>query len=261
MSAERSSFRNALGRAHMLARFSACVAVAIPNTIFPPLPLTMLLTRRFGREDRLKRLHRMISWARRCRRDILKVKLQVSGRENIPVDRRGYMFVSNHQSYVDILVLMEALDTVAFLSKKLVQYIPLIGQHSYAAGTIYFQRRDKQSRQQALDETLRMCRQSTAVVVFPEGTRSEDGQLRPKIYPGAIEGAYRQGLRAIPVGLDGTLDIVPKSMDRVNLGRAVAVTIGPPIVPNDCASAEQFVQRVWGEVGRLFEDSRRQLKT
>lgn len=250
----------AFGRLRMLSRFTACVGAAVSHTLFPPLPLTVLLSRRFGREDRLKRWHRMVGWASFCRRHILKIDLDVRGRENIPGRRRGHMFISNHQSYVDILVLMEALDTVSFLSKSLVKYIPLIGQHAWAAGTIYFQRRDKRSRQQALDDTLRMCRESTAVVVFPEGTRTSDGNLRPKIYPGAMEAAYRQGIRIIPVGLDGTFDIMPKTMDRINLGRRVAVTVGAPLDPAEHGDSSAWVDAVWSRVNRLFTESRRRLR-
>ena len=208
----------------------------------------------------MKRWHNMVPWARFCRKYILRIDLEVSGRENIPRDRRGYMFISNHQSYVDILVLMDALDTVSFLSKDLVKYIPLIGQHSYTAGTIYFDRRDAESRKRALDETLRMCKESTAVVVFPEGTRSTDGNLRPKIYPRAIERCHGEGIGIIPVGLDGTFDVVPKTMDRVNLGRKVVVTIGKPLHPSTASGPAEWVELVWRRVGELFEQSRRRLR-
>ncbi len=248
------------GRIHLLARFGGCILAAIPSTILPvPLPLSVLFSRRYRRETALKRLHAMVPWARFCRKRILKMSLDVQGRENIPDIRRGYMFVSNHQSYVDILVLMDALNTVSFLSKDLVKYIPLIGQHAWAAGTIYFNRRDRESRQKALDDTLRMCRESTAVVVFPEGTRSEDGNLREKIYPGAIEAAYQQSLKIIPVGLDGTSFVLPKAMDRVVLHRPVAVTIGEPMDPAGCTDIPSWVESVWQRVRQLHQESRRRL--
>ncbi|RME24321.1 MAG: 1-acyl-sn-glycerol-3-phosphate acyltransferase [Deltaproteobacteria bacterium] len=249
--------RSVLGTAHLLGRFGACILAAVPPTLIPPLPLTALFTRRFQREERMKRWHSMVPWARFCRKYILKIALDVHGRENIPEDRRGHMFISNHQSYVDILVLMEALDTVSFLSKDLVRYIPLIAQHSYTAGTIFFDRRNKESRKRALDETLRMCKESTAVVVFPEGTRSADGNLRPKIYPRAMERCHEEGIRIIPVGLDGTFDVVPKSMDRVNLGKKVVVSIGSPLDPASTSTPAEWVDLVWGRVGELFEKSRK----
>jgi len=241
---------------HALGRFGACILAGVPSTTIIPLPLTLALTRRFRREELLKRLHLMVPWARFCLRRILRVDLDTVGREHLPASTRGHVYISNHQSYLDILLLMEVLDTVAFLSKKLVLYIPVIGQCAYAGGTIFFERKDQGSRQQALRETLKMCEESTAVVIFPEGTRSDDGDVREKIHPGAIRAAYQRRLKVIPVGLDGTGEVFPKSMDRLNLDRRVAVTIGEVIDPADFAAARPFVQAVWDRVKQLQAQSR-----
>jgi 1-acyl-sn-glycerol-3-phosphate acyltransferase len=243
----------------MLARFSACVLAGVPSTTLIPLPLTLALTRRYRREELLKRLHLMVRWARFCTRHILDMTVLVEGRAHLPRDTRGYMYVSNHQSYVDILLLIDVLDTAAFLSKGLIKFIPVIGQCAYAGGTIYFDRGAQGSRQQALRDTIRMCKESTAVVIFPEGTRSFDGELRRKIHPGAVKAAYIHGLKAIPVGLDGTRRVVPKAMDRVGLGQTVAVTIGEPIDPARFDSAGAFVDAVWGRITELFVASRARL--
>ena len=73
-------------------------------------------------------------------------------------------------------------DTVAFLSKRVpVRYLPAIGRSAYCAGTVFIDRSNPESREKALQETLRMCVESVAVVVFPEGTRSERGDLRAGI--------------------------------------------------------------------------------
>lgn len=247
------------GHLNMAARFSACMLAASPNSLLMPLPLTLALSSRFGREERLKRLHRMVPWARFCRRHLLGIDLSVSGRQRLPRPSRGHMYVANHQSYVDILVLMEALDTVAFLSKAPVKYIPFIGQCAYAGGTVFIQRRNGDSRQHALRETLRMCQQSTAVVVFPEGTRSTTNALRPRIHPGAIRAARDCGLKIVPVGLFGTTDVVPKTMDRVNTGQRVAVSIGRALDPAAYPDADGWVDAVWGAVAKHHARCRRQV--
>ncbi len=240
-----------LDKLHVAWRALLIVGAGLPSTSIVPLPLTQLLTRRFRREELMKRLHLMPQWASFCLKYILKAELEVHGRENIPKDRRGYMFVSNHQSYIDILALMSALDTVSFLSKSLIRKIPVIGRAAYAGGTIFFDRNTPEERQRALEETLRMCRESTAVVVFPEGTRSEDGNLRPKIHPRAMKEAYRHGIKIIPVALHGTRNIVPKSMDRVTLGQRVSVRIAPPLDPADFPDADAYARAAWSEVARL----------
>jgi 1-acyl-sn-glycerol-3-phosphate acyltransferase len=252
-SVREEAMRLRLGHLNMLARFVAATAVSVPHAMLPaPLPLTLLLTRRYKREDLLKKIHLMVTWARTVRAHVLGIKLEVVGREHLPrPSSRGMMFVSNHQSYVDIPVLMEALDTVAFLSKDLVAYLPFIGLHAYAGGTIFIKRGSKESRRMALEKTLRMCKESTAVVVFPEGTRSADGQLRQEIRTGSIEAAHQQGLIIIPVGLDGTYRVVPKTMDRVVTGERVAVEVGESIKPDDFSGSAEFAQAVWARVGEL----------
>jgi 1-acyl-sn-glycerol-3-phosphate acyltransferase len=241
---------------HALLRGVAVIAAGVPSTTLIPLPLTQALTRRFRREEALKRLHLMVPWARFCAEIICRVRIDVRGQEHLPHPSRGHLYVSNHQSYVDIIVLMGALDTVAFLSKDLVRRVPVIGRCAYCGGTVFFSRGDKAERGRALEETLRMCHQSTAVVVFPEGTRSDDGELRQELHPRAMHDAWRRGLRVVPVALDGTRHVLPKTMDRIGLDKPVAVRIGAPRDPADYDSAERFAEACWGDVTALFAEAR-----
>ncbi|MBN2497238.1 MAG: 1-acyl-sn-glycerol-3-phosphate acyltransferase [Deltaproteobacteria bacterium] len=249
-----------LPRLHMLARFGACTVCAGMHSTLIPLPLTLALTRRFERERLLARIHAMQPWAHFCRKHILRIDLDLRGREHLPQPSRGHMFICNHQSYVDILVLMEALDTVAFLSKKLVLYLPFIGQCAYAGGTVFLDRKKNGSRKRALNETLRMCRDSTGVVVFPEGTRSADGSLRREIKAGSMAAAWKQGLSVVPVGLDGTYRVLPKAMDRVGLDQPVAVEIGEVVHPSDFPDADSWVADVWERVIELHHRCRQRVE-
>lgn len=247
-----SSIRDQL---EVILRGGACVLAGIPSTTLVPLPLTQALTRRYEREDRLRRLHLMIPWAAFCRRRLLRIELEVRGREHLPASRRGHMIVCNHQSWADIIVLMEALDTVAFLAKSLVKRIPIIGRCAYAAGTVYVERDDPESRRRALREVIRMCQQSTAVVIFPEGTRSPDGELQRRLHTASLHAAFNHRLRVIPVAIDGTYRVLPKSMDRCRPGR-VAVCIGPALEPTAFNDSSAFSTAVWGRVTELFEEAR-----
>jgi len=245
-----------LGKLHVLFRALLVVGAAVPNTTLFPIVVTALFTKRFKREPFVKRPHIMVTWAKVCVKYIFKIDLQVHGKELIRKDTKGYMYVSNHQSYVDIMVLMEALDTVSFLSKQLVRRIPVIGTGAYIGGTIYLERNDEESRKKATQETLRMCEESTAVVIFPEGTRSDDGELRPKIHPKTMIEAYKRGVKIFPVGLHGTMNVVPKAMDRVHLHQKVSVHIAPAYDPADFDSAEAYVKAVWDKVAELHAQSK-----
>jgi len=109
------------------------------------------------------------------------------------------------------------------------------------------------SRLRALEETLRMCEESVAVVVFPEGTRSEDGELREKIYPRAMQAAHERGLKLVPVGLHGTYRVVPKAMDRIRTGQPVAVRIGEAMDPEAYSSPEDYAEACWQRVAELHD--------
>ncbi len=247
-------------RVALYGRILACLVAAVPNTLLFPVPLTMLFMRRFEREDRIRRMHGFVRWARFCRRHIVKIDLSVEGSEHLPHPSRGHIYVSNHQSWADIIVLMEALDTAAFLAKSFVKWLPVLGWGTYGGGSIFVDRSNQVSRQRSLNQTLRMCAESTAVVLFPEGTRSDDGELRKKWYPAAIRAAHGRGLRVVPVGIDGTIDVVPKTMDRVNLNRPVAVTIGAAMDPSGWPDSREFAEAVWSRIGELFAESRARVR-
>ena len=237
------------------------IIAGIPSMFLVPLPLTVLFTKRYQREERIQRWHFICGWARFCLRYLIGTKVHVVGREHIPKDRRGHLYICNHQSIVDIVVLIDALSTVAFLAKNMVKWVPIAGPCAYAAGSIFVKRGDGSSHRKALKETLRMCRESTAVVIFPEGTRSSDGEIRSQIYPGTIRFAHRLGIKIIPVGLDGTAEVVPKSHDRVVRKQPIAVHIGKPMDPADYPDAKSWVDATWDKVRELFEQSRDYVET
>jgi hypothetical protein len=60
----------------------------------------------------------------------------------------------------------------------------------------------------------------------------------------------------VPVGVDGTRRVLPKSMDRVGLNKNVAVRIGPARDPADFDSAERFAGACWDDVRALFAEAR-----
>jgi len=252
----RALLSDTVGRLRVLGAVSAGALAALPITGFaPPLPLTLLLTRRYRREELLTRLHSMVGWARFCTRRVLGIELSVVGREHLPRPSRGHLYISNHQSIVDILALISALETVAFLAKAELLFFPVIGPSAYAGGSVLVRRGDRGSRQRALEKTIRMARESTAVVIFPEGTRSADGRPRDKIHPRAILRAHQEGLRIVPVGIEGTAAVAPKSADRLVRGLPVAVTIGEPMDPAAFDDAQQWTEAVWSRVKQLHAAS------
>lgn len=251
--------RRGIGYLRIGTVVGGCTVAALPTTLGIPLPLTMALTKRFEREDFLRRLHRMVPWARFCRRHILRIDLEVIGKENLPKASRGHLYVCNHQSTIDVVVLMDALETGAFVAKEVVRHYPVLGACAYAAGSVLVDRNDNRSRLKALRETLLMSKRSTAVVVFPEGTRSMTGELQTEISPGVVRVAYSQRLKVLPVAIDGTHHVAPPSNDWYRWGQQVVVNIGQVMDPGDWPDSKTWSKAVWERVQELFAQGRQRL--
>lgn len=91
---------------------------------------------------------------------------------------RGCFVVSNHVSYLDILVLAAALPAV-FLSKHEVRDWPLLGWLATLAGTVYVDRTAKRSALAAMERIEERLAHGVHVVVFPEGTTSDGCRVLP----------------------------------------------------------------------------------
>ncbi|HBZ71316.1 MAG TPA: 1-acyl-sn-glycerol-3-phosphate acyltransferase [Deltaproteobacteria bacterium] len=134
--------------------------------------------------------------------------VQVIGREKI---RPGvaYVMVANHQSLLDILVLFRLFRHFKWVSKIENFRVPFIGWNMSLNRYIKLRRGDRAS----IAQMMRACEQELAsgssIMMFPEGTRSVDGRLRP-FKPGAFALAQRMGAPLLPIVLEGTGNALPK---------------------------------------------------
>jgi 1-acyl-sn-glycerol-3-phosphate acyltransferase len=147
-------------------------------------------------------------WARR----LLKAAgtpVTMVGYEGVPRDR-PVVYVSNHQSWFDILALAGTIPgTIRFVAKKEMSSIPLLGQAMRAAGNIYIDRQNRAQALEAYEEAAALIRQGLNTVVFPEGTRSRTGRLLP-FKKGPFVLALASQVDLVPVYCAGTFDILPK---------------------------------------------------
>ncbi len=229
-------------RLNMFFRFAYLIAAAIPTTTVPPMLLTALFYRRFRNEKVFQRIHSVLGWASFTARRVLQMDIRIDGRARLPEDRRKLMFISNHQSYVDIPLIMGAMRIGGFLSKKMVAFLPFLGPIAWLAGTIYFSRRSEKSRKKALEDVVRMSEQSTPVALFPEGTRSVDGNLREKVHLGAVKACWERGVRVATFAFHGTRYVFPPTMDRYYGNQRVALVVGETLDPADFPDTDAFAR-------------------
>ncbi len=105
--------------------------------------------------------------------------------------RAPFVLVSNHLSYVDILLLASRLDTV-FVSKYEVAHWPVLGPLCRAMGTVFLRRESRRDLARVLDEMNDHLSHGCGIVFFPEGT-STDGRKLLKFRPSLLEIAVRLG--------------------------------------------------------------------
>ncbi len=166
----------------------------------------------------------------------LKIDIRTAGGENVPEGALIYM--SNHESLVDILVLGAALPgDFKWAAKRSVMNVPFLGWHLRSAGHIPVDRgRGKEAAAAVVESFVDVLDRDRPILVFPEGTRTEDGHLRP-FKDGGFRAAVEANCPVVPVAIQGTYTLM--SRDSVDTGtargndpdRVVTVEIGAPIYP------------------------------
>jgi 1-acyl-sn-glycerol-3-phosphate acyltransferase len=160
------------------------------------------------------------------------------------------VFVSNHTSYFDVLVLMAALGSeYHFVAKSEVHSMLFIGTFLRKLGHFAFDRSDPHARVRQAEAIEAALGRGESVFVFPEGTfRPQDGVRA--FHLGAFRGAVAARCPVIPVALAGTRRFL---RDGTYLPRpaSITLTICPPLEP--AAEAESAS---WRDVVRLRDAAR-----
>ncbi|MFW6050218.1 MAG: lysophospholipid acyltransferase family protein [Myxococcota bacterium] len=166
------------------------------------------------------------------------------GRENIDPSRT-YVFMSNHQSHVDIVALFVALPMLpGFLAKKELRRVPFLGPAMEWGGHVFIDRNKRADAFQALADAADQVRKGKSIVIFPEGTRG-DGQHVYRFKKGGFHLVKQAGVPLVPVGVRGTHEVLPKHSPRLR-GGPVEVHIGRPVPSEAIADLplEALIDRV-----------------
>lgn len=152
----------------------------------------------------------------------------VVGRELAPLGSPA-VYVANHESMVDILAIMSARLPALWVSKVENFYAPVLGLNMLLNGYIPVKRGFQPSIMKMMRRCLRELGAGRSLIVFPEGTRSEDGNLR-SFFRGAFFLSTRAKVPIVPICLHGTRDVLNKGSMMVH-PRPVTLKILDPIDP------------------------------
>jgi 1-acyl-sn-glycerol-3-phosphate acyltransferase len=169
------------------------------------------------------------------------VRVEAAGLENVPT-HAPVILMSNHQSLIDIAAIIETLPRTQswrFIAKRELARVPIFGQALVASGHVIIDRGDRRRAIESLRRAAEIIRSGTTVIVFPEGTRSPDGNLRP-FKSGPFHLALEAQVPIVPVTVSGSQRITPKGELRVHRG-TVKITYGKPIPTRGLAPAGRRV--------------------
>lgn len=135
--------------------------------------------------------------------------------------------VSNHLSQTDPFLISHLPWEMKWLGKSSLFVVPIIGWSMYLSGDIAVKRGNSRSAKKAMARCRHYLDGGTPVIIFPEGTRSRDGELGP-FKDGAFQLAIEAGADILPIAVAGTAAAMPKHDWRFGRSRA-RVAIGTPI--------------------------------
>jgi 1-acyl-sn-glycerol-3-phosphate acyltransferase len=157
-------------------------------------------------------------------------KLTYRGLEQIDRHKK-YVLVANHQSVADILVLYGLHRYYKWVSKAEVLKVPFIGWNMLLNQYVFLKRGDMKS----IKEMMQICRdwlnKGASVMLFPEGTRSADGQLQ-SFRDGAFKLAIDCNVELVPIVINGTHEVFGKGAQQINFRKRMDINILPPVDPS-----------------------------
>lgn len=157
----------------------------------------------------------------------LNFRCSIFGRENAP-SKGPFIFVSNHASYIDPLVLGTSLPCAkwfSYVAKKDLFEKPLVGWYLRQIHALPL---DREGDVAAVRIVIKLLKSGKSIVLFPEGTRSKEVGLRPA-KPGVGFIIAKAKVPVLPAYIEGSYEAMPSGKESVKKGSRINVFIGKPL--------------------------------
>ena len=183
------------------------------------------------------------TWSRMIARTA-RLDVRVHGAERLRAGQ-SYVFLSTHQSWMDIPVMLGYLPSqLRIAAKREVFLVPFLGWHMRRAGHIAINRGSTAESVASLQRAARLLGDGVSAFLFPEGTRTRDGSLQP-LKKGGFRLALESGLAVVPVTIVGTRRAMPRGSMILRAG-PVEMYLDPPLPTHglDDADLPALMQQV-----------------
>src|ERR1044072_2023461 len=175
------------------------------------------------------------TWSRMIARTA-RLDVHVHGAEHLRAGE-SYVFLSTHQSWMDIPVMLGYLPAqLRIAAKREVFHIPFLGWHMQRSGQIPINRGSTAESIESLQRAARLLGDGVSAFLFPEGTRTRDGALQP-LKKGGFRLALESGLPLVPVTIKGTRRAMPRGSMVLRAG-PVEMYLAPPIPTTGLTDAD-----------------------
>jgi 1-acyl-sn-glycerol-3-phosphate acyltransferase len=192
-------------------------------------------------------------WARACLR-ISGAQLTVRGAENL-TKHPVAVYAANHTSYMDTPVIFASLPfQFRILAKKELWSMPFIGWYLNRSGQIPIDAANPRATLSSLSGGVKALRAGMPLFVFPEGSRTPDGELQTFL-AGAAFLAIRAQVPVVPVALSGVYDLLPMHT-RHFFPCAMTMTVGEPISTDGLTprQTDQLTEQLRSTIAALLEN-------
>lgn len=215
--------------------WTLCIAVCI--ILYPVALLIFIFTAPFDKRKVI--LHRFSSfWATLFIWIQPLWKVTWEGKEHIKKNQ-AYVIVSNHQALLDILVIYSLFKHFKWVAKNSLLKVPLVGWNMALNGYIIIKRTDPKSQLIMMKHADRTLKSGSSIMMFPEGTRSSDGNVG-RFKRGAFIMAEMADVPVIPIALHNMNQAVQKNSLWLKKSTDMKAKVFEPVHPKDFKNTKEM---------------------
>ena len=162
---------------------------------------------------------------------ILNVKVRVD--ENLlaldPRSGKNFLFIANHQSMLDILVVYSLVPVpLSFIAKKELFWFPFLNIHLWLAGCVSIDRHSLRRSYRDIQTAVDLLKRKRSIFIFPEGTRQTEDHIGP-FKPGFLKLAQEAGVDLVPIVMRGSGKVMIRGSFLVDPRESITVSLGRPL--------------------------------
>ncbi len=170
---------------------------------------------------------------------IAGTKIEIRGAENLPEKGEAALYVGNHRSYFDIIILQTLVKgPLGFVAKKEFLKVPLFHCYIEDMGSLFLDRENVRAGLETIKEGTERMSKGLSLGLFPEGTRNHKDELLP-FKTGGYRMAEKSDSAMVLMALTDFDRIMEKNFCNFLRSRHVIIEFAPPVYPGRMSADER----------------------